>query len=278
MISTRVSRPDSPPFRGYLGVDTTDAFAARRRSFDVCGLLPDGARLLASFWTWAFDGEGIGDVRALAEEVRAARGTVIDAPQALARAGEPMRQCERLTRAPGHTPDRMPDPGRPFAGFVRTGVLLFDALVAAGVPIAEGELVGGAAEFFPGSNWSLLAGERLPKKETPEGRQARRALLERLGVVFPRGSAPTHDGLDACLGALIAAAADGRLPGSTVERVGAPLERGGSSLREGYILRLCLPTMEPHDATRGGGRRPGTLASSASGAAPSSAAARRASR
>lgn len=57
---------------------------------------------------------------------------VIDGPQALARPGASVREAERLLRAPGRTPDVLPEPGRPFTGFVRGGVLLFAALHARG--------------------------------------------------------------------------------------------------------------------------------------------------
>jgi RimJ/RimL family protein N-acetyltransferase len=50
----------------------------------------------------------------------------------------------------------------------------------------------------------------------------------------------SDDHLDACLGAVIAAAADGTVRGARVERRGAELVRDGPSLREGPILVLAL--------------------------------------
>jgi hypothetical protein len=61
-----------------------------------------------------------------------------------------------------------------------------------------------------------------------------------LGVRFQEVVRLTDDHLDATLGAVIAAASDGRIPGARVERCGADLLREASRLREGPILVLTV--------------------------------------
>jgi hypothetical protein len=146
-----------------------------------------------------------------------------------------MREAERALAAAGKTPDVPPSRG-PFAGFVRTSVELFAALHRAGVAVSPSSLWGAVAEHYPGANWRRLVGP-LPAKRTPEGLRARRAVLEALGVVFP--DQPLRDDhLDACLGAVIAAAADGAVPSASVERIGPPLSVDAGVLREGPVLVL----------------------------------------
>jgi hypothetical protein len=87
MLTSRVTAP--PP---YVGVDLTDATCSAPRPTDVCGLRPTARGLEAELWTWTFvagDATAI-DVRSLLPEIRAARGVVIDGPQALAD-GAPLR-------------------------------------------------------------------------------------------------------------------------------------------------------------------------------------------
>ncbi len=72
----------------------------------------------------------------------------------------------RLLCAPGRTPDALPAFGRPYAGFLRGSVLLFDALERAGA-----RLFGpgaGLLEAFPGASWAHL-GKALPPKATLDG-------------------------------------------------------------------------------------------------------------
>jgi hypothetical protein len=106
----------------------------------------------------------------------------------------------------------------------------------------------------------------------------RTAILAALGVSFPQ-ALPTHDELDAALAAVIAAAADGKVPGATVRRVGMPLQLANRILREGQILVLELdaqatarvangvavalgpePPPPVHRASRAGGSHTGMLA------------------
>jgi hypothetical protein len=221
----------------YLGADLTDAYSRRARDVDVCGLDLVGGALAARFWRWTYEG-GTDDVSALLPEVRAARGAVLDGPQALARPGATMRESERLLGAAGKTPSTTPTKG-PFSGFVRTSVELFTAFDRAGTPVSGASLVSGVGEHYPGGNWRRLAG-RLPRKKEAAGVAARRTVLEALGVRFPEVHHLTHDHLDACLGAVIAAAADGVIPGASVERWGNELTRDGAVFREGPILVLAV--------------------------------------
>ena len=112
---------------------------------------------------------------------------------------------------------------------------LFAALHGAGLAVSPQAVVGGVNEFYPGEGWRRLAGRRLPIKSSAVGRKVRADWLRRFGV---RLSGPlSHDQLDACLGALLAAAADGRVPGLAVERLGPALRvAGDGTLREGPIL------------------------------------------
>ncbi|MBX3206939.1 MAG: DUF429 domain-containing protein [Labilithrix sp.] len=221
----------------YVGADLTDGYAQAQRPIDVCGLDTIDGKLDARFWQWTYDG-GIDDVGPLLPEIRGARGAVLDGPQALARPHASMRECERILGAAGETPSVTPTRG-PFSGFVRTSVELFGALDRGGIAISSASLVGAACEHYPGGNWRRLAGS-LPSKKRPEGIAARRVVLEALTVRFPDGVRLTDDHLDACLGAVIAAAADGCVKGARVERCGADLVRDGSRLREGPILLLAL--------------------------------------
>jgi hypothetical protein len=224
----------------YIGADLTDGYANARRPIDVCGLAANDGKLRARFWQWTYD-DGIINVAPLLPEICAARGSVLDGPQALAQRGASMRECERILGAPGHTPDVVPQRG-PFSGFIRTSVELFAAFHGnsiKSIPISAQELVGGVGEHYPGGNWNRLVG-RLHPKTQPQGVKARRLLLEALGVVFPGGMGLTHDHLDACLGAVIAAAADNRIEGACVERCGLELRQDDAQLREGPILLLTL--------------------------------------
>ena len=80
------------------------------------------------------------------------------------------------------------------ATWMATGIAVFDALRDAGHD---------PVEAYPYGGFRLLAGERLPKKTTPEGRAARAALLRSAGVEVD-GLGRSHDFLDAALVALVA--------------------------------------------------------------------------
>ena len=226
-------------YADYLGVDPSDRYAKRHRPIDVCGLFAgDDGRLRASFWQWHWDAPGADlNVQAILTEVLAARKTLVDGPQALARPGSSMRVAERLCAAAGKTPDRAPESG-PYSGFIRSSLELFAACAAAGVTIGE---LGAMAETYPGAAWRRLA-PGLPNKQHRAGRMARAAVLEHLGV-NDLPAAPSHDQLDACLCALLAAAIDGRVEGISVQVLGLPLHQDADGTwREGGIV-VVSPTL-----------------------------------
>lgn len=223
----------------YLGVDLSSRYAQQLRPVDVCGLSP-GLRggLRAEFWHWQWDPPDAPlNLAPIQDECNRARCVLVDGPQALAARGRRVRTSERLCRAAGKTPDTLPGKGSPYATFIRSSVEWFAALHGAGVPISPPGMLGGVSEFYPGEGWVRLSQRRLPRKTSAVGRKARLDLLRRFGVQFPRGAVLSHDALDACLGALTAAAADGAVPGVAVEAVGLALQRGSDGiLREGPII------------------------------------------
>jgi hypothetical protein len=125
----------------------------------------------------------------------------------------------------------------PFAGFICSSLDIFAALRRAGTNISPLRFLGGVSEVYPGHIWTILAGRRvLPKKSTGEGRLARKHILEALGVSgLPE--LPTHDQNDACIAAVLAAAADGAVPGITPTGIGSLLFAGADgTLREGLMV------------------------------------------
>lgn len=84
----------------------------------------------------------------------------------------------------------------PAAGWIATGLALYGALRRAGVE---------AIEVFPyGAYRELARPERLPKKQTAAGVEARVRVLRRLGFNEPDSPIRSHDSLDALVGAVIA--------------------------------------------------------------------------
>ena len=127
----------------------------------------------------------------------------------------------------------MPQSG-PYSGFIRSSIELFAACAKAGVPLSPAGLVGGMAETYPGAVWRRLV-PGLPNKTRVAGRARRKALLECLGV-SNLSLLPSHDQLDACLCALLAAAADGQVSGMAVQALGPALSRtADGTWREGPI-------------------------------------------
>ena len=90
---------------------------------------------------------------------------------------------------PWSTPPE-PEPGT----WMAAGIGLFDALRGVGMD---------PVEAYPYGGFRVLAGRRLPKKTTPDGRAARAALLRSAGVEV-NGLEKSHDFLDAALVALVA--------------------------------------------------------------------------
>lgn len=233
MKTTRRKQPAD-----YLGADLTDWYSRGRRPIDVCGLAcGEENRLRAAFWQWEWPvAQGNLDLSSIAPEVRSAKSTMLDGPQGLASIGESLRACERLSGAVGKTPDTMPKLGRPFAGYIRSSIEMFSAFAQAGFNVSPAGFIGGVSEVYPGNIWGRLAKRVLPKKSTTEGRQARKRILQALGVLdLP--DLPTHDENDACVGAVLAAAADGKVPGVSVRGLGLPLViEAGGTLREGPMV------------------------------------------
>lgn len=230
--------------RRFVGWDLTDPFARSPRPVDEAVVDSDGrVRFSQRMWPAPREHHGL-DPEALAEAfaIRPGDVVVVDGPQALANPGARVRDAEARLRAPGRTPDVLPLPGAPFAGFVRGGVLLFSALrTQAHVPMLDldtPELSHARLfEAFPGATWRALAVEKLGAKSTPEGRARRQALLEAEGLRFMDAGTCTHDQLDAALCAWVGWLTRKR-PGD-VTAVGLPLTRDvNGTLREGRILDL----------------------------------------
>ena len=223
----------------YIGADLTDRYSVQCRDIDVCGLeLAGSNRLHAAFWHWRWDRAPQPlDVAGIASEIRAARVAMLDGPQALASKGNALRVCERQSAAVGNTPDTRPSITKPFAGFICSSLDLFNALKREGIGVSPPAFIGGVSEVYPGHIWTIFSENRpLPQKSTEAGRLARKRILEALGVSgLP--NIPTHDQNDACVAALIAAAADGQVSGVIAVPIGAHLSLDvGGTLREGPMV------------------------------------------
>lgn len=83
----------------------------------------------------------------------------------------------------------------PLDGWIRVGLDVFARLDSAGVR---------AIEVYPQACYRLLAGARLPKKQSTAGVRTRLELLSAAGVSAPHLSMWSHDGLDALVAALTA--------------------------------------------------------------------------
>lgn len=224
----------------FVGWDLTDPFARVPRPVDEAVLDAKGhVRFSQRVWPRADARHGL-DPQALREAFPVGPGdvVVVDGPQALANPGTRVRDAERRLRAPGRTPDVLPLPGAPFAGFVRGSVLLFAALRGL-APLLDLDAPEPSHarlfEAFPGATWRTLAVEKLGGKATPEGRARRQALLEAEGLRFVDGGPCTHDQLDATVCAWLGWLTRTR-PGD-ITAVGLPLTRDpDGTLREGRIL------------------------------------------
>ncbi len=231
----------------FLGLDLTDPFSRHPRPVDVAEVDARGlVRFSEVSWPSVQPGGWLsGEALCAAFPVGPEDVCVVDGPHALARPGARVREAERLLRAPGRTPDVLPEPGPPFHGFMRGSVLLFAALRAThggALPLLDVDTPdvrhARLFEAFPGATWRTLAVDKLGAKASPEGRARRKALLEAEGLRFPSGALPTHDALDAALCAWL-----GWLTRSAPERVravGTPAWVNSEGwLREGRILDLC---------------------------------------
>jgi hypothetical protein len=222
----------------FLGADLTDRYAMCKRLIDVCGLTSAlENRLRASFWQWQWPSpESQLDVSLIAHEITMAKSAMLDGPQGLAAIGQSLRACERQSGAVGKTADRIPVLGRPFAGYIRSSIELFSGLAQAGITVSPDGFVGGVSEVYPGNIWTRLVKRAIPKKSTRDGRLARKQILEALGVIdLP--DLPTHDENDACISAVLAAAANGKVAGLTVRGLGLPLAVDpDGTMREGLMV------------------------------------------
>ncbi|QSQ21439.1 DUF429 domain-containing protein [Pyxidicoccus parkwayensis] len=229
----------------FVGWDLTDPYSRACRPVDIAEVDSRGrVRFSEARWPTRparsrdFDPASL----AAAFTVDSDDVLVVDGPQALARQGATVREAERLLRAPGRTPDVLPELGRPFSGFVRGSVLLFAGLRArGGLPMLDVDTASLSEarlfEAFPGAAWRALAVEKLGAKASREGRERRRAVLEARGLRFPSGELPTHDQLDAALCAWLGWLT--RKAPEQVVAVGAPLVVDAHGwMREGRILDL----------------------------------------
>jgi predicted nuclease with RNAse H fold len=149
------------------------------------------------------------ELDALAHAVRNAEIVMVDAPAQLstaphagddtlgakfrvARCAEIALGREHRSWVPWVTPEAAPE-----RGWITTGLAVFAALTAAGVP---------SGEVYPHAGYRALArGRVLPRKTTAAGVRARAALLTEVGVSVDSLTMWSHDGLDALLAAVVAA-------------------------------------------------------------------------
>jgi hypothetical protein len=257
--------PESMPAT-IIGIDLTDTYARRPRAVDIAIL--DTGTGDVKFDHFEYPATDDAWAAGVAARIAAYREggcvAVVDGPQGLAKPQENSRQVERLLRTPGHTPWQMPRPNsRPFAGYIRTSVEFFAALVEAGWRLADLNGVDASRadlyEAYPGAAWPRLhdlAGGALVSKATEIGREQRTAILNQLGCRLTTAR-PTHDQLDAA----ICAALGWRyrqplqaLQCSAISLVGGiPVHLDGDQLREGRMLNPARD-VDATAPTRHGGR------------------------
>jgi hypothetical protein len=223
--------------RYYVGLDLTDPYAGRTRPCDVAVLGPE---LDCTFtkWNYKADGAGIVPDRALGRSFVMA----MDGPQGLAGTpGATVRESERIVNAPGRTSYDLPEPGKPYSGFIKGSVLLFYRLVTSGsrfrllglddVPSGDANLI----EVYPGGAWKIIADKPLPPKRTLDGRSARTELLASMGITFASSDLPTDDQLDAALAAWTAYKFD--LGMAKIEGFKPEVDSVVGAVREGFIVQ-----------------------------------------
>lgn len=232
-----------------IGLDLTDPFSRARRPIAAAEMRhgkpgsPPRICILDPIPWPDFEGRCTPEVaRTIVERAGIAGSSeallVIDGPQALARRGESVRECERAAATPGRTPDQEPTGRKPFAGYIRASVQLFDALLQdERWRLLESRRDRSATllEAFPGDAWRLSA-ERLAAKATVVGRRQRLELLQQ-HVDLEGPELPTHDDLDA---AMCAALGYWWMEGRT-QVLGEP-PTFDDGWREGYIIVPRLPS------------------------------------
>lgn len=230
----------------FVGLDLTDAYSTAQRPVD-CAIL-DGTTGEIHFQTFEWSLAPRDPINAMVMTIMNATGGptvfIVDGPQALATPKNGTRAVEAQLRTPAHTSWQLPEIGaRPFAGYIRTSVKLFEALVNAGLVLAE--LDGEERqkwtlfEAYPGAVWPRLynGNEPLQSKCQLVGRQQRYSILMNNGCILPNGPL-NHDKLDAAVCAMLGwwffCPRDGRsaqlFGGMAVNRDGA------GNLREGKML------------------------------------------
>jgi len=162
-----------------------------------------------------------------------------------------VRESERIVAAPGRTPYDYPQEGKPYSGFIRGSVELFYRLVTSGsrfrllgmddVPPSDANLM----EVYPGGAWKVVSPQPLPPKRTVDGREARRELLESLGLTFESADLPTDDQLDAAMAAWVAYSFDeGR---AQVVGYAPEIDASAAAVREGYVVQPLAPDANEGD-------------------------------
>jgi hypothetical protein len=150
---------------------------------------------------------------------------------------------------------RAPQPqAHPFAGYIRSSVLFFQALRGVhGIRLCDLGERPNLFEAYPGHAWRILAGGALPSKATQAGRRARVSLLTHAGCALPDPNIdlPTHDQLDAAVCAFLGS----RHPAMNL--AGEPCREEDGRLREGRILTAGARLdgwIIPHNAPVPGGQ------------------------
>ncbi len=249
----------------FVGIDLSDAYAMTPRKVDVARLNAQTGQIVFSQFEWPTEGAGwaVEVARVVGSLGHDKAAFIVDGPQALARVQNNTRLVERYLRTPGHTPWQVPDPGvGPFAGFIKTSIKCFSALVDAGFNLAElgnAENSANLFEAYPGAVWPLWhrCAQRLQKKSTFTGRKQRRAILEAVGCDFDRAGELTPDQLDAGVCAALGwrfffPNADWRVelfppPTPPVEQNLAVFRDPNGILREGRMLmpQIASPVKRP---------------------------------
>ena len=242
----------APSGRYYIGIDLTDPRSSdgAPKPCDVAVLDP---QLSCRFSQWNYSERG----DSIVPEIALGRSFIlsIDGPQGLtgnkdagSRQSELSVQRSVGIGIPGHTMYELPSNGTPFAGFISGSVKLFYSLVSSGsrfrllgmegVSQRDANLI----EVYPGAGWRSIAGtEKLPRKDTLKGRDARRTLLEARGVTFPEGKPPSTDQLDAVMAAWTAYCFD--TDQVSLEGIAPWKDDANSVVREGYIVQPA-PVMQ----------------------------------
>ena len=236
----------------FIGIDLTDGHAGNPRPVDVAIL--DAKTGGVRFETFAWPPIGANWGTSVTQEIRKFRGSdetvyVLDGPQALAEPQRNVRRVEEHLRTPGRTPWELPvSRTRPFAGYLRSSVELYEVLTNNGFRLAELDGEGADLyEAYPGAAWPLLycGADSFQSKSTPAGRQQRSQILEAMGCRLPQRRL-SHDELDAALCAALGWRFYYPHDGGNVELAPPPtpcvapglavFRDQGGTLREGRIL------------------------------------------